>query len=89
MARRSSKNETGIERIAPPQGATHDAWTAYICLNCRALNYVYIGDTLLTPEEAYDSQTWVCEKCGFIHSKESGLPSSWEESWLPELLDSG
>lgn len=89
MARRSSKNETGIERIAPPQGAVHDAWAAYVCLNCRSSNYVYVGDELLTPEEAYDDQSWVCEKCGFIHSKYSGLPSSWDECWLPELLESG
>lgn len=89
MARRSSKNETGIERIAPPHGAVHDAWTAYVCLNCRSLNYVYIGDELLTPEEAYNGQSWVCEKCGFVHSKCSDLPSSWDECWLPELLESG
>lgn len=89
MARRSSKNETGIERIAPPHGAVHDAWTAYVCLNCRSLNYVYIGDELLTPEEAYNGQSWVCEKCGFEHSKCSDLPSSWDECWLPELLESG
>lgn len=89
MARRSSKNETGIERIAPPHSAVHDAWTAYVCLNCRSLNYVYIGDELLTPEEAYNGQSWVCEKCGFVHSKCSDLPSSWDECWLPELLESG
>lgn len=89
MARRSSKNETGIERIVPPEGSAHDAWAAYICLNCRSLNYVHIGDKLLTPEEAYNTQNWECEKCGFIHSKESALPISWEDSWLPELLETG
>lgn len=89
MTRRTSKNETGIERIAPPVGSAHDAWTAFICLNCRTLNYVHIGDSLLTPEEAYESQAWVCEKCGFVHSKDASLPSSWEDSWLPELLESG
>ena len=89
MARRSSKNETGIERITPPEGSAHDAWSAYICLNCRSLNYVHIGDKLLTPEEAYNTQNWECEKCGFIHSKDSALPISWEDSWLPELLETG
>ena len=53
------------------------------------MNYVHIGDTILTPEEAYEGQSWVCEKCGFIHSKDASLPSSWEDSWLPEFLKSG
>lgn len=89
MARRTSKNETGIERITPPQGNSHDAWTAYICLNCRTLNYVYIGERLLTPDEAYNTQIWICQQCGYIHSKDSGLPQIWDKSWLPEFLSAG
>lgn len=89
MARRVSKNETGIERITPPEGTTHDAWASYICLNCGILNHVHIGNTLLTPEDAYESQVWTCSQCGFIHSKESSLPSSWEDSWFPDFLRVG
>ena len=89
MARRTTKNETGIERITPPIGNAHDAWTTFICLNCRKINYEYIGNTLLTPEEAYNTQRWECQHCGYVQSKDSGLPQSWEKSWFPELLAPG
>lgn len=86
MARRSTKNETGIDRLTIENGNAHDAWAAFICVNCHALNYVRIGDHLLTPEDAYDTQSWECSECGFVHSKDSDLPDSWS-NWKSELLE--
>lgn len=63
MARRTQTNETGIERI-PSEHSVHDAWCAYICVNCNHLNYVHIGEHLLTPEQALETQQWECKECG-------------------------
>lgn len=89
MVRRISRNETGIDRISPPKGSTHDAWVAYICVNCNQLNHLHIGERLLTPEEAYETQNWVCDNCGFAHNKQASLPATWDTNWLPELLHAG
>lgn len=86
MTRRSTRNETGIDRLTIENGNAHDAWATFICVNCHALNYVHIGDHLLTPEDAYDTQSWECTECGFVHSKDSDLPDSWS-NWKPELLE--
>ena len=79
MTRRRSVNRTGIDRI---EGIPyHDAWVAYICLNCLSINYVKIGQVLLTPSYAFDECLWICESCGFIHSKESDIPfENWDEN---------
>lgn len=85
MARRKTINETGITRVSI-EGNNHDAWCAYICVNCKSLNFVHIGQKLITPEQAYENATWVCSECGFAHSKDSDLPSNWT-NWEPELLE--
>jgi len=83
MARRKSKNTTGISRI---EGIPyHDAWVGFKCVNCSELNHEIVGQTLLDPNEAYEICSWECEECGFIHSKESDLPF---ENWEDEYNDS-
>lgn len=80
MTRRKSINTTGISRV---EGIPyHDAWTAYKCVNCQEMNYVQVGQKLLTPSEAIEKCVWKCTHCGFIHSKESDLPfENWEEEY--------
>ncbi len=80
MVRRKSKNKTGLARI---EGIPyHDAWVGFICLNCNELNYVHIGDKLLDPKETYETAVWKCEKCSYVHSKESDLPfENWSEDF--------
>lgn len=80
MARRKTVNKTGISRI---EGIPyHDAWIAYKCVSCKVMNYLCVGQTLLTPNEAVENAVWKCEHCGFIHSKESDLPfNNWEEEY--------
>ena len=80
MARRTVTNETGIKRI---EGIPyHDAWVSYICVQCKAINYVHIGQQLLTPPEALDTCKWKCEHCGFVHSKQSAVPfENWDKEY--------
>lgn len=80
MTRRKSVNITGISRI---EGIPyHDAWIAYKCVNCKEMNYIKIGQQLLTPKQAIENAVWKCEHCGFVHSKESDLPfDNWEEKY--------
>ncbi|MQY78706.1 MAG: hypothetical protein GH151_05845 [Bacteroidetes bacterium] len=80
MARRKTVNITGIKRV---EGIPyHDAWVAYKCVNCRGMNYILIGQELLSPKEAIENSVWKCERCGFVHSKESDLPfENWEEDY--------
>lgn len=80
MARRQKVNRTGIARV---EGIPyHDAWAAYKCVSCKEMNYVRIGQKLLTPKEALDNAVWKCTSCGFVHSKESHLPfDNWEEEY--------
>jgi hypothetical protein len=52
MARRKTVNITGIKRV---EGIPyHGAWVAYKCVNCKEMNYVLIGQELLSPKEAVD-----------------------------------
>lgn len=85
MVRRKTINETGIDRIELEYNV-HDAWVTYVCVNCNTVNHVHIGDKLLSPEDAYNTQKWVCEECGFVHSKDSDLPNNWD-NWNIELLE--
>ncbi len=80
MARRKTVNKTGIVRV---EGIPyHDAWVAYKCVSCREMNYINIGQKLLTPKEAVNNEVWKCEHCGYIHSKETDLPfANWEEEY--------
>lgn len=81
LARRKSINKTGISRV---EGIPyHDAWVAFKCVNCNEMNYVLIGQKLISPKEAVDNCVWKCEHCEFIHSKESDLPfDNWESEYL-------
>ena len=74
MSRRKTKNVTNIKRLAGIP--FHDAWASFSCLRCSHQNYVHIGKELLTPSEAFEKAAWKCEKCGFIHSKNSDLPET-------------
>ncbi len=78
MARRKIVNRTGINRI---EGiAFHDAWVAYTCVNCQALNLVKIGQQLLKPNDAFEECVWVCTQCEFVHSKEADIPlRNWDD----------
>jgi len=79
MARRRSKNITGIPR---KEGIPYrDAWISYVCIKCGKHNVEHIGKELLTPSRAYDECVWKCEGCGFVHAKESDLPFA---NWKPE-----
>ena len=78
MARRKSKNETGIKRLTDIP--YHDAWVAYKCVSCKRMNYVKVGQKLLDPKYALENCVWTCEHCGFVHAKESDLPfQNWED----------
>jgi len=72
MVRRKTKNRTNIARISGI--SAHEAIIAFICVKCKELNFINTGNKLLSPSEAYDTQSWKCESCGFVHSKTSSLP---------------
>ena len=80
MTRRKTINVTGIERV---EGIPyHDAWVTYTCVSCRKINYVRIGQELLSPKEAVENCVWECEHCHFSHSKESDLLfENWGEEY--------
>lgn len=81
MARRQKVNQTGISRLS--NIPFHDAWIAYKCVSCQKMNYIQIGQTLLSPAEAVENCVWTCEHCSFVHAKESDLPfQNWEEEFL-------
>ena len=81
MPRRNSVNETGVRRL---EGVPyHGVWITYTCVSCMHINHIQIGLKLLSPKEAIETSVWKCEKCGFIHSKESDLPfTNWEDEYL-------
>ena len=80
MARRKTKNITGLTRI---EGIPyHDAWIGFICLSCGSLNNIRIGLQLLDPKTTYENAEWKCDKCGYQHSKNSDLPfENWSEDF--------
>ena len=80
MARRETKNITGLARI---EGILyHDAWVGFICLSCASLNNIRIGLQLLDPKITYETAEWKCSKCGYLHSKNSDLPfENWSEDF--------
>lgn len=80
MPRRKTKNITGLSRI---EGIPfHEAWVGFICLSCKKLNNIRIGNSLLEPQTAYETCQWECSKCGYIHSKNSDLPfEHWDEDF--------
>ncbi|MBI5098016.1 MAG: hypothetical protein HZB30_02095 [Nitrospirae bacterium] len=76
MARRKTKNITGLPRI---EGIPyHDAWIGFIGLACNHLNNIKIGSQLADSQKAYEDAYWECSKCGFIHNKNTDLPfNNW------------
>lgn len=80
MARRKTKNITGISRI---EGLpVHDAYVAFIYINCKELNTIHVGNKLIGPKSAYDNALWKCENCDFIHSKNTDIPfSNWKKNF--------
>lgn len=80
MSRRKSKNITGISRI---EGLpVHDAYVAFICINCKELNTIHIGSNLIDPKDAFENALWKCENCDFIHSKNTDIPFiNWKKTF--------
>ena len=78
MTRRKTVNTTGLSRI---EGIpVHDAWVGFICLSCKELNNINIGNSLIDPRAAYEACEWKCTKCDYIHSRNSDLPfEHWDE----------
>jgi len=72
MARRETKNITNIKRISGIP--VHGAFISFICVRCSKINFIFIGNKLLNPADAYETQSWKCTNCKFIHSKSSSLP---------------
>lgn len=72
MVRRETKNKTNIKRIAGI--SVHGAYVSFVCVRCSHLNFLHVGDKLLESSEAYETQSWKCKNCDFIHSKSSALP---------------
>src|SRR4051812_44571390 len=84
MARRKTKNRTGLPRI--PSIPYHDAWISFVCLQCSSHNVLQIGRELLDPNETYETAEWACADCGFVHAKDTPLPF---KTWPKQLRDSG
>lgn len=83
MARRTTKNKTGISRI---EGISpHDAWASYSCLECGTRNYEKIGLNLPPANFAFENYEWSCVKCEFSHSKNNDLPFT---DWPDDAIDS-
>lgn len=82
MARRKTKNRTGLTRI---EGVPfHNVWVGFFCLNCRELTTIDIGAEFIDPQSAFDSANWPCGKCDYVHSKNSDLPF---KDWPAEFTD--
>lgn len=84
MPRRKAVNVTGISQIASVDNK--GIWIMYVCVKCHHINVVNVGQHLLTPDEAYNTSVWECERCHFIHSKDADLPSELE-NWSTEFLN--
>jgi len=84
MTRRGTINKTGIDRLSGTD--TNRLWVSFTCVNCRRQNLVSIGHDMLTPNEAYDHCEWMCEDCGYVHSRHSDLPLEWSKTWNEDYL---
>ena len=72
MARRKTKNRTGLDRI---EGIpVHHAFISYVCLRCSTLNHIDVGLGLLDPQKTIDTASWKCSKCGYVHRSKATLP---------------
>jgi hypothetical protein len=82
VTRRKTKNRTGLARI---EGiSVHNVWVGFVCLKCRALTTIDIGAKLIDPQWAFETANWSCQKCGYVHSKDSDLPF---KDWPPEFTN--
>lgn len=82
MPRRKVIHRTGLERI---EGIPfHDAWIGFICLKCSELNHIKIGLKLFEPESSFETASWPCRRCGYVHSKGTDLPF---KNWPKEFTD--
>lgn len=72
MARREAKNQTNIGRISGV--SVHGAIASFTCVCCEKINFIDLGNQLLSPSDAYDTQSWKCVDCNFTHAKDSPLP---------------
>lgn len=72
MARRRTKNRTGIPRIAGTP--YHDPWIQFTCVACRKVNVLHIGPELITAKQAFETAQWGCEFCEYIHERGAPLP---------------
>ena len=80
MTRKSFGNKSGVKSF---EGADERAaWVGFYCLSCQSFNLKKIGYELLSPDDAYNNCSWVCEKCGYVHSKDEDLPEefNWDDS---------
>lgn len=76
MARRRTRNQTGIPRDSSI--SAHHAWVTFVCVQCGHLNHVNCGASLPDLDYMLDSTGLVCESCGFVHATTSPLPfSKW------------
>lgn len=82
MARRKTKHRTGLARLKGVRA--HDVWIGYVCLTCKKQNVFSVGGGLLDPREAFANGKWTCQRCGYLHSKDSPLPF---KEWPPEYTD--
>lgn len=73
MARRVVTNRTNIPRISGVPN--HQPIIFFVCVRCSAHNFLNAKKILFTTAEAYETQSWKCYSCGFIHAKDSPLPS--------------
>ena len=71
----------------PGDADTEDCWSVwvgFVCLKCRALTTIDIGAKLIDPQWAFETANWPCQKCGYVHSKDSDLPF---KDWPPEFTN--
>ena len=86
MTRRKTVNKTGLNRIDGIP--VHHAWVGFICLKCSVLNKVDIGLDLIDPKVAYETQSWKCGGCGYVHTKSSDLPfKNWSKAFRSSKSD--
>ncbi|MBI3851881.1 MAG: HNH endonuclease [Verrucomicrobia bacterium] len=82
MARRKTKNRTGLARI---EGILfHNVWVGFVCLKCRELTTIDIGTKMIDPQTAFETVSWPCQKCSYVHTKDSDLPF---QDWPSEFSD--
>lgn len=80
MARRKSIHQTDLDRIEGIR--VHDVWVGFVCVQCSQFNCIQVGSSLLDSQATFESASWKCEECGYLHSKNSDLPfENWPQSY--------